>query len=135
MPRLTVWMLRLALLALLGGAVIGAALLGGLSAAQRHAGALRALHVDLMLFGWLVQSVLAVAYWILPRRSTLPERGPGVPAWVAFALFQMGVAAATLAPMAPTPSALLLLGRLLLVAATLLFLLLLIPRVKPFGTA
>jgi len=133
MPRLTAWMLRLALLALLGGAVIGAALLGGLPAAQLHAGALRALHVDLMLFGWLVQSVLAVAYWILPRRATIPERGPAPPAWAAFGLFQAGVAAATLAPMAP--SALMLLSRLLLVSATLLFLLLLIPRVKPFGTA
>ena len=132
MPRLSVWMLRLSLVSLLIGSGAGAMLLSGV-ALKAGPPALRSGHLDLMLFGWLVQFVLGVAYWILPRDARAPDRGPVGLAWAAFWVFQAGLiavlaGAAGVAPQSATPS-----GRVLLTAATLLFLVLLGPRVRSSG--
>jgi cbb3-type cytochrome oxidase subunit 1 len=134
MPRLSAWMVRLSLVALVAGATIGALLLGGIPAAVRQAGALRAVHITLMLFGWLVQFVLGVAYWILPRQAVAPERGPVSLAWLAFGTFQAGVGLVLVGAAAPSVGVLAPAGQLLLAGATLLFLVLLVPRIKPFGS-
>lgn len=133
MPRLSVWMVRLSLVALVAGAVIGALLLGGMPAAVRQAGALRAVHIALMLFGGLVQFVLGVAYWILPRAPVPPERGSVSLGWLAFGVFQAGIGLVVLGAAAPSLQAIGTAGQLLLAGATLLLLRLLVPRVKPFG--
>lgn len=133
MPRLSAWMVRLSLVSLALGALAGGVLLAGVPVSAPHGAALRQAHLDLMLFGWLVQFVLGVAYWMLPRYATKPERGsPGL-AWGAFALFQGGLALAVvgraLAPPGIAPGV----GRLLLAGATFVFLGLLWGRVKPFA--
>jgi heme/copper-type cytochrome/quinol oxidase subunit 1 len=133
MPRLSMWMVRLSLVALLAGAVVGAFLLSGLPGAARCLIQLRGLHLDLMLFGWLIQFVLGVAYWILPRYAARPERGPEAVAWTAFGIFQTGMALAAAGASTPSLQAVAPAGRLLLTAATLLFTILLFPRIKPFG--
>jgi cbb3-type cytochrome oxidase subunit 1 len=127
-------MIRLSLVALVAGTTVGALLLGGMPAAVRQAGALRAVHITLMLFGWLVQFVLGVAYWILPRQVVEPERGPVSLAWLAFGMFQAGVGLVMLGAAAPSVRALAPGGQLLLTGAILLFLLLLLPRIKPFAS-
>jgi heme/copper-type cytochrome/quinol oxidase subunit 1 len=48
-------------------------------------------HVVLLLFGWLVQLALGVAYWILPRMN-LADRGRQHWAWAAFIASQAGIA-------------------------------------------
>jgi hypothetical protein len=132
MPPLSVWMVRLSLFALVLGALAGALLLGGLPPIQPHSAIIRQVHLDLMLFGWLVQFVLGVAYWILPRHAAGPERGPAAVAWGAFAVFQLGLAVALagqifqLSGVAPA-------GRVLVGVATLSFLGLLWGRAKPFA--
>jgi heme/copper-type cytochrome/quinol oxidase subunit 1 len=96
-----------------------------------HAGQWRAAHLDLMLFGWLVQFVLAVGYWILPRHAEGPDRGPKWLAWSAAGAFQAGLVLAV-AP-AFTPGAATLAARVLLVTGALVLAGLLYPRVRPFA--
>jgi hypothetical protein len=62
MPRTSVWLLRLALGSLLAGAASGGWLLGYEPWSSAWLPRLRAAHVHLMLFGWLVPFVLGTAY-------------------------------------------------------------------------
>ena len=82
-------MIRTALLALTAGATLGALLL----AAPGIAGVIRwrPLHAELLLVGWTVQLAFGVAYWILPRFRSGPERGPEALGWLAFALVNLGI--------------------------------------------
>jgi cbb3-type cytochrome oxidase subunit 1 len=127
-------MLRLSLLALLAGAAVGALLLSGLAGPARHITQLRDLHLKLMLYGWLIQFVLGVAYWILPRFASLPERGSARLAWTTFGLFQVGMVLSAAGDAEPSLNAVAPAGRLLLAGATLMFVVMLFPRIKPFGT-
>jgi hypothetical protein len=47
-------------------------------------------HIILLLFGWLVQLTLGVAYWILPRMN-LADRGRQRWAWAACVASQIGI--------------------------------------------
>jgi cbb3-type cytochrome oxidase subunit 1 len=87
-PRLSVWMIRTALLALTVGAALGAALLAvpGIVGVTRW----RPLHAELLLIGWTVQLAFGVAYWILPRFRSGSERGHETLGWAAFALVNLG---------------------------------------------
>ena len=67
MPRLSRIAIRLALASLLLGAGIGAWQLSAPAFGAPRAWSLLPVHVELMLFGWLVQLAMGVAYWILPR--------------------------------------------------------------------
>jgi heme/copper-type cytochrome/quinol oxidase subunit 1 len=134
MPRLSALMIRLSLVSLLLGSTVGALLLGQYPPAVSRMPQLRGLHRDLMLFGWLVQFVLGVAYWILPRHASRPERGPRALAATGVALFQGGLVLALLGSTAPALYAFAPAGRLLLAGASLLFAFLLLPRIKPFGS-
>jgi cbb3-type cytochrome oxidase subunit 1 len=90
MPRLSVWMIRTALLALAAGAALGALLLAdpGLPGGPAR---WRPLHGELLLVGWTMQLAFGVAYWILPRFREGRERGREELAWAAFALLNLGV--------------------------------------------
>jgi len=81
-------MIRAALLALTAGATLGAVLL----AVPGVAGVIpwRPLHAELLLVGWMVQLAFGVAYWILPRFRSGPERGHEALGWAAFALVNLG---------------------------------------------
>lgn len=80
MPRLSVWMIRLALIHLLGGFAIGALLLAHKGVPFLPAGAvrLRPMHVELLTLGWTMNLAMGVAYWILPRRGSDGARGGGL---------------------------------------------------------
>jgi heme/copper-type cytochrome/quinol oxidase subunit 1 len=134
MPKLSVWMLRTALLALLAGTALGAWLLATEPRYDTARAALRDVHLTLLLFGWLVQFVLGVAYWMLPRYSEAPERGPSWAAWAAYAGLVAGIGLGLIGPLQPL-SGLAPAGRLLRAGGTFVFVLLLWGRAKPFGTA
>lgn len=68
MPDTTIFSLRAALVWFVVGITLGAVMmidmavaLPGVSMDILHA------HIHVMLFGWLVQIIFAVAYWMLPR--------------------------------------------------------------------
>lgn len=41
------------------------------------------LHIEMAIFGWIIQFTLGTAYWMLPRFLKGPQRGPR---WLAFAM-------------------------------------------------
>ena len=91
------------------------------------------LHIEFLLMGWIVQLVFAVAYWIFPRFRFEPKRGSAGFAWAALGLLNAGVWLVSLTSLlAPIPW--LMLGRLLEVAAVLLFAYQLWLRTKPTET-
>ena len=134
MPAWTVRFLRLALGWLVVGAALGALLLA--AKGMRWSlpwGRLLAVHVELLLVGWMLQFALGVAYWMLPRHPTAPERGAAGPVAAAFGLLNLGlvIAAAGAASAAEPP--IVALGRLAELAAVVAFAANAWPRIKPFG--
>jgi hypothetical protein len=128
-PRVSVWLVRAALLHLAGGFVIGALLLAerGVPFAP-ELWALRALHVEMLLVGWTMQLVMGVAIWIFPRFALrqAPARS-AVTAWLVLILLNGGVAL--------VGAGALVAGRLLEVAAAASFAVHLWRRVTPSGLA
>ncbi len=130
MPRLSRWFLRAALIHLLLGFTLGAALLAhkGLGLDPRLWRVLPA-HMDSLLWGWTAQLAMGVAYWILPRVSGRRPR-PAL-AWAAFVLLNLGVLAVDLASLLAAPGWLIPVGRLVEAAAGLSFALHAWQRVRP----
>jgi hypothetical protein len=93
MPRVAAWFIRASLCHLVGGFVLGGLLLAGKGITLPPAlWALRAVHIEMLLVGWMIQLVLGVAIWIFPRfvMHQRPRRS-AVTAWLAFALLNLGV--------------------------------------------
>ena len=134
MPTLSALLVRSALVWLALGAATGALLLAGkatpLPGGVAH---LFQFHMEAMLFGWMVQLAMGVAWWILPRYPTLPERGPAAPVVAVWALLNAGVLVAGLARSAALPDAVAMGGRVAECLAAVLFLAVAWPRVKAFG--
>ena len=132
MPRLSCWFIRAALIYLLIGVTFGGLIL-------LHKGRpvhpllwrLLPLHIELLLFGWIVQLVMGVAFWIFPR--FLRQRGNVKLAWVAFGLLNLGVWLAGAAPFFDGAATVIAVGRLVEAGAVVAFVLHLWPRIKPPG--
>ncbi|HRW04708.1 MAG TPA: hypothetical protein P5121_06425 [Caldilineaceae bacterium] len=134
MPRLTIWMVRVALCHLFLGFTIGALLLAhkGIPFAPWLWRLLPA-HMEFLLLGWTLQLAMGVAFWILPRFYTVRPRA--WLAWSALILLNVGVMLVALAPLLPTPLLspivpLTLLGRGAEMMAVVAFALHAWPRVK-----
>ena len=127
MPRVSAWFIRASLCHLVAGFAIGALMLAskGLSIAM-GVWALRPVHIEMLLVGWMIQLVMGVAVWIFPRMSLrkAPQRSL-VSAWVAFALLNGGVLLVSLG------GPLFAVGRLVEVAAAASFVAHLWGRVAP----
>jgi hypothetical protein len=89
-----------------------------------------ALHIDVMLFGWMTQFTMGTAYWILPKHAAGPERGPDAPIAAAWFLLNAGVIAAAMGP----SHELVFAGRIAEFAAVVAFAVNAVPRIKPFGS-
>ncbi|MEX0685523.1 MAG: cbb3-type cytochrome c oxidase subunit I [Balneolales bacterium] len=92
MPTLSIFFIRASLIYFLIGITIGAILLAekGLST-YSSIWVLRSAHIELALFGWIIQLVMGTAYWILPRHPEGPPRGNQYVAWLAFILLNSGI--------------------------------------------
>lgn len=132
MPRLSIWFIRTALVYLAAGVTMGGLILA-------HKGIplhpllwrLLPLHIEFLLFGWIVQLAMGVGFWIFPRfwRS----RGNEKPAWLAFWLLNAGIWLAAVRPLVGLAAGVISLGRLLQAAAVIAFVTHAWPRIKPPG--
>jgi cbb3-type cytochrome oxidase subunit 1 len=135
MPRLSVWMIRTALVYLVLGFGLGAVMLAFkvMLFTPVLIARLRPLHIELLTLGWTMNFALGVAYWILPRRASDGERGGETAVALASVMLNVGVlsvgfgqgSGASVAP---------LIGRVAEAAAAGTFALHAWSRVKPFGT-
>ena len=129
MPRVAVWFIRASLCHLVGGFMLGGLLLAGKGITLPPAlWSLRAVHIEMLLVGWMIQLVLGVAIWIFPRfvMHQRPRRS-AVTAWLAFVLLNLGV---VLAGAGGAPAAA---GRVSELAAAASFAIHLWGRVSPTG--
>lgn len=133
MPKLSVWFARAALLHMGVGFLFGALLLCH-KGVPIYAWTWRLLnpHTELVIFGWTMQFVMGIAFWILPRFSGEGRYGRVVLGRWSFALLNTGVAAASLGHWFALPT-LPIVGRLLTLSAVVLFAVMMWPRVKPLS--
>ena len=96
MPRLSVWAIRFSLIYLLIGFSLGALILAnkGVPFAP-WAWNLLPGHIDILLFGFVIQLAIGMAYWILPRFSG-GLRGSAAAFWLCLGLLNLGIWAAAL---------------------------------------
>lgn len=133
MPKLSVWFARAALLHMGIGFLFGALLLCH-KGIPIYAWTWRLLnpHIELVIFGWTMQFVMGIAFWILPRFSGEGRYGRVVLGWWSFALLNAGIIATSLGQWFALPT-LPIVGRLLTLSAVVLFAVMIWPRVKPLS--
>lgn len=131
MPRLSAWFVRAALVYLALGFTFGGLLLAN-KGVPLYPLTWRLLpaHIEFLLFGWTLQLIFGVAFWILPRWQS--QRGNVRPAWLALLLVNAGVWLVVLAGWLNWPAWSLMVGRLLEVTAVAAFAAHAWPRVKPW---
>jgi hypothetical protein len=135
MPTISLWVVRTALLYLGTGVTLGSYMLAA-KGARFDVLALRwvPVHIEMLLFGWLVQLALGVAAWILPRFTHPPKYGNLRLAWSAYGLFNAGILTIILgAWFLPGSFEVVLIGRILEILAVIGWAIFLFPRVKPFA--
>lgn len=119
MPTLSVWAVRLALLHVVVGTGLGGLLLVSKAVAlPPWLWALRAAHVEMLLIGFVVQLVVGVGFWILPRA---PARASGRPVARAVVLLNVGVVLVAGAAFVPFGSELAGIGRVCEAIAVVVF--------------
>ena len=134
MIRLSVWPVRTAFLYLGVGFFIGALMLFEKGAPIDPAFLrLLPMHVEFVLFGWILQLAMGVAFWILPRFSREPRYGSQRLGWIAYLLLNIGVLSAGVGQWLNAPPIIPLLGRIAEALAVVFFALHAWPRVKPIG--
>lgn len=134
MPPVTAVLVRASLVYLVAGAAVGTLLMAAKAGYQLPAVVARAwpLHAEMLLFGWMVQLALGVAYWILPKHAAAPVRGPVWPVVLAAVFLNLGVAGAALGSVVGH-AGLAAGGRVAELAAVVLFAVNAVPRIKRFG--
>lgn len=122
MPLPSRWMIKLALVYMIAGFAIGAAMLfaKGYPAYSRLF-ILLPIHIEISIFGWIVQLTMGTAYWILPRYLEDHSRGSAWLAKLMIVVFNGGILLNVLTYLNVIPKQGTLVGRLMEVAAVIMF--------------
>jgi len=122
MPKLSIWTIRISFLYLLLGFTLGALLLTN-KGVPIHPALWQWLpvHVEFLLFGWVVQFVMGVAFYIAPRFWKAPRRGNEAGAKAAVMLLNGGIWMAAVGPVLSAPAIVMVVGRMLEAGAAVAF--------------
>jgi heme/copper-type cytochrome/quinol oxidase subunit 1 len=133
MPKLSVWLVRASLIHMGIGFLFGSMILFH-KGIPLYSWTWRLLtpHIELMIFGWTMQFVMGIAYWILPRFTAKARYGNSILGWCALVLVNCGILLAAAGAWFAL-DALALAGRLSILSAVCTFVILVWPRVKPLG--
>ena len=134
MPRLSVFLVRASLIHLGIGFLFGAVILAHKgTATMPWAWQLFQPHHEIMIFGWTMQFVMGISFYILPRFSQRIHRcGTVRLGWTSFWLLNTGVGLVVLASLF-NQEAVILVGRLLSLIAVILYVAMIWSRVKPIA--
>jgi hypothetical protein len=115
-------MIRFSLLYLLTGFTIGSAMLAGKAyPAFAAVWMLLPVHIEMLIFGFIIQFTMGTAYWILPRYLKGPSRGNTVWSNVMVGALNVGILINVLTSLNVVVQWGTLLGRFLEVFAVILF--------------
>ncbi len=121
MPRLSIWAVRLSLSYLLLGFTLGALMLANEGVPfGLWVGSLLPGHIDILLFGFVIQLAIGMAYWILPRFPG-GSRGNETVLWITVGLLNLGIWTVALIGLLELPGQWLAIGRLFEGIASALF--------------
>lgn len=131
MPQLSIWFIRASLAYLTLGFTFGGLMLFN-KGVPLHPSlwSLLPAHIEFVLFGWTVQLVFGMAFWILPRFPNPPVRGNEKLAWAAFILINSGIWLLALASFGLGGAWLTFVGRLAEASGILCFAIHAWPRVR-----
>lgn len=136
MPRLSIWFIRSSLLYLSLGFTFGGLLLFNKGfPLSPLLWSLLPSHIEFVLYGWMVQLVMGMAFWILPRFPNTPIRGNEKMAQVAFILINAGIWSLVLASLGSSGMWLTLAGRAAEAIGILAFAMHAWPRIKGVGSS
>ncbi len=135
MPRLSVWMIRAALLYLSAGFLFGGLLLFNKgTAVDGSFWRLLPVHIELLLFGWMLQLAMGAAFWIVPRFSGAARYGRVRLAEIAFVLLNISTLMDAVGQWSGNQT-LIAIGRTGILVASLCFAIYIAPRIKPLAAA
>lgn len=131
MPRLSLWAVRLSLFYLLMGFTLGALMLANKGVAfAPWAWSFLPAHIDVVLFGFVIQFAIGMAYWILPRYRG-GSRGNETVLWITVGLLNLGVWTVTCTGLLKLPGPWLAAGRIFEGIAAGLFVFQVWRRIRP----
>lgn len=134
MPAPSRWLIRSSFVCLLFGIIIGALLLIHKAYPVHPAmWSLLPVHIELLIFGWIIQFTMGTAYWILPRYLEGASRGNPALAKIMVVLLNLGIAIMIIGRISNWDVVLSVAGRLLEIGAVLLFIKLHWQRVVSYG--
>lgn len=92
MPVQSRWMIRLSFIYLMVGVTLGAVMLIH-KAFPLHPAMwlILPVHIQLLIWGWIIQFTLGTAYWILPRYLKGASRGNEAFSWLIIITLNMGI--------------------------------------------
>lgn len=131
MPLASIRLIRTAILHLTLGSLLGALMLAARGeTVSPEVLTLIPLHREMLLFGWLIQLALGVAWWMFPKFRSGPTRGLEALPLVGWLLLNTGIVLVGLGTV--LSPALMPAGRIGEVLGILLVVGGLVPRIKPF---
>lgn len=122
MPAVSRWMIRFSFVYLFLGIVMGALMLIH-KAYPLHPALwqLLPLHIEVTIFGWIIQFTLGTAYWMLPRFLKNPQRGNKLPAVAMILFLNLGILLVVINSMTLSTLPLSFIGRTFELASVILF--------------
>jgi cbb3-type cytochrome oxidase subunit 1 len=125
MPTPSRWMIKASLLYMLVGFSIGALILiSKVYPEFASMWGLLAVHIEVSIFGWIIQLTMGTAYWILPRYLVDKSRGNPKLAMLMVAILNIGILINVASYLNMLGNSATILGRLLEVGAVVLFIVL-----------
>lgn len=122
MPIPSRWMIKASLVYMLVGFSIGALILiSKVHPELSTVWSLLTIHIEVSIFGWIIQLTMGTAYWILPRYLTTKSRGNPTLALVMVGMLNLGILINVASYLNLLNSSVTVLGRLLEVGAIVLF--------------
>ena len=122
MPTPSRWMIKASMLYMLAGFIIGALILiSKVYPEYSSVWSLLSIHIEVSIFGWVIQLTMGTAYWILPRYLKTKSRGNPKLALAMVGMLNLGIIINLVTYLDMVSSSATILGRIFEVGAVILF--------------